>query len=188
MMSWRTPFARTWTLEKEMPSTLGRPVRWVKWNYCCRAGGTFELSCIVFWNILRSKMCSIFKLFQFYCVVQLGNLQSHSQLWTLSYFCGRSIWIWIFPIILHVHCLYVRTSYQWIYTTMPLNPIFLFLHTIHLCIHVNVYMSVIQVKDSQKKTKIPRFIDEGWNSWKQLSDPMEQKSGRRKLLYPHPKL
>ena len=49
-----------------------------------------------------------------------------------------------------------------------------------------------RAKDSQKikkKTKIPRVTDEGWNSQKQLSSPVEKKrSRRRKLLYPHPKL
>ena len=40
-----------------------------------------------------------------------------------------------------------------------------------------------------KKTKFPKVTDEGWNSQKQLSDPVEKKrKRRRKLLYPHPKL
>ena len=51
-----------------------------------------------------------------------------------------------------------------------------------------------KAKDSHKikkikKTKIPRITDEGWNSQKQLSGPVEKKrSRRRKVLYPHPKL
>ena len=46
-----------------------------------------------------------------------------------------------------------------------------------------------RAKDSQKikKTKILRVADEGWNSQKQLSDPVKKKR-RRKFLYPHPKL
>ena len=57
---------------------------------------------------------------------------------------------------------------------------------------------VIHAKDSQKikikkKTKTPRITDEGWNSQKRLSDPMEKKmkEGKRRkkrLLYLHPKL
>ena len=53
-------------------------------------------------------------------------------------------------------------------------------------------------KDSQKikkkkKTKTPRITDEGWNSQKRLSDPVEKKmkAGKRRkkrLLYLHPKL
>ena len=56
----------------------------------------------------------------------------------------------------------------------------------------------VHVKDSQKikikkKTKTPRITDEGWNSQKQLSDPVEKKmkEGKRRkkrLLYLHPKL
>ena len=45
----------------------------------------------------------------------------------------------------------------------------------------------------KEKTKTPRITDEGWNSQKQLSDPVEKKmkEGKRRkkrLLYPHPKL
>ena len=45
----------------------------------------------------------------------------------------------------------------------------------------------------KKKTKTPRITDEGWNSQKQLSDPVEKKMKERKrrkkrLLYLHPKL
>ena len=41
-------------------------------------------------------------------------------------------------------------------------------------------MQVRCAKDSQKikikkKTKTPRIVDEGWNSQKQLSDPVEKK-------------
>ena len=53
-------------------------------------------------------------------------------------------------------------------------------------------------KDSQKikikkKIKTPRITDEGWNSQKRLSDPVEKKmkEGKRRkkrLLYLHPKL
>ena len=53
-------------------------------------------------------------------------------------------------------------------------------------------------KDSQKikikkKTKTPRITDEGWNSQKRLSDPVEKKmkEGKRRkkrLLYLHLKL
>ena len=46
------------------------------------------------------------------------------------------------------------------------------------------------MKDSQtikKKAKIPRVIDEGWNSQKQLSGPVEKRNRRGKPLYPHPK-
>ena len=40
-----------------------------------------------------------------------------------------------------------------------------------------------------KKTKIPRVTDEGRNSQKQLSGPVEKKRRRRReLLYPYPKL
>ena len=43
----------------------------------------------------------------------------------------------------------------------------------------------------QEKTKIPRVTDEGWNSQKQLSGPVEQKKKEKKKLqdlYLHPKL
>ena len=45
----------------------------------------------------------------------------------------------------------------------------------------------------KEKTKTPRITDEGWNSQKRLSDPVERKmkEGKRRkkrLLYPHPKL
>ena len=45
----------------------------------------------------------------------------------------------------------------------------------------------------KEKTKTPRITDEGWNSQKRLSDPVEKKmkEGKRRkkrLLYPHPKL
>ena len=45
----------------------------------------------------------------------------------------------------------------------------------------------------KKKTKTPRITDEGWNSQKRLSDPVEKKmkEGKRRkkrLLYLHPKL
>ena len=56
----------------------------------------------------------------------------------------------------------------------------------------------IHAKDSQKikikkKIKTPRITDEGWNSQKRLSDPVEKKmkEGKRRkkrLLYLHPKL
>ena len=41
-------------------------------------------------------------------------------------------------------------------------------------------MYIIHAKDSQKikikkKTKTPRITDEGWNSQKRLSDPVEKK-------------
>ena len=58
--------------------------------------------------------------------------------------------------------------------------------------------TVYIAKDSQKikikkKTKTPRITDEGWNSQKRLSDPVEKKmkEGKRRkkrLLYLHPKL
>ena len=41
-------------------------------------------------------------------------------------------------------------------------------------------------EDSQKidkKTRILRVTDEGWNSQKQLSGPVEKKRNRRKLLH-----
>ena len=57
---------------------------------------------------------------------------------------------------------------------------------------------VVVHEDSQKikkkkKTKTPRITDEGWNSQKRLSDPVEKKmkEGKRRkkrLLYLHPKL
>ena len=52
------------------------------------------------------------------------------------------------------------------------------------------YSSTYKVKEKiKKKTKISRVNDEGWNSQKQLSGPVEKnRSRRRKLLYPHPKL
>ena len=45
----------------------------------------------------------------------------------------------------------------------------------------------------KKKTKTPRITDEGWNSQKRLSDPVEKKmkEGKRRkkgLLYLHLKL
>ena len=40
----------------------------------------------------------------------------------------------------------------------------------------------------KKKTKNLRVTDEGWNYQKQLSGPVEKRSRKRKLLYPHPKL
>ena len=56
----------------------------------------------------------------------------------------------------------------------------------------------VHTKDSQKikikkKTKTPRITDEGWNSQKRLSDPVEKKmkEGKRRkkrLLYLHLKL
>ena len=56
----------------------------------------------------------------------------------------------------------------------------------------------VYAKDSQKikikkKTKTPRITDEGWNSQKRLSDPVEKKmkEGKRRkkrLLYLHLKL
>ena len=43
----------------------------------------------------------------------------------------------------------------------------------------------------KEKTKTPRITDEGWNSQKQLSDPVEKKKEgtrrKKRLLYPHPK-
>ena len=58
--------------------------------------------------------------------------------------------------------------------------------------------SLMHAKDSQKikikkKTKTPRITDEGWNSQKRLSDPVEKKmkEGKRRkkrLLYLHLKL
>ena len=54
------------------------------------------------------------------------------------------------------------------------------------CVH-KPYVDLAQrAKDLQKikkKTKIPRVIDEGWNSQKQPSGQVEKKR-RRKLLYP----
>ena len=57
---------------------------------------------------------------------------------------------------------------------------------------------ICNAKDSQKikikkKTKTPRITDEGWNSQKRLSDPVEKKmkEGKRRkkrLLYLHLKL
>ena len=59
---------------------------------------------------------------------------------------------------------------------------------------------ILHAKDSQKikikkKTKTPGITDEGWNSQKQLSDPVEKKMKeriRRKKrlqdMYLHPKL
>ena len=46
--------------------------------------------------------------------------------------------------------------------------------------------SVYDTKD-QEKDKNQRVTDEGWNSQKQLSGPVEKKR-RRILLYPHLKL
>ena len=48
-------------------------------------------------------------------------------------------------------------------------------------------------EDQDKKIKTPRITDEGWNSQKQLSDPVEKKMKERKrrkkrLLYLHLKL
>ena len=41
----------------------------------------------------------------------------------------------------------------------------------------------------KKETKIPRVTDEGWNSQKQLSGPVEQKKiEKKRLLCLHPKL
>ena len=58
--------------------------------------------------------------------------------------------------------------------------------------------NTVHWKDSQKikikkKTKTPRITDEGWNSQKRLSDPVEKKmkEGKRRkkrLLYLHLKL
>ena len=57
------------------------------------------------------------------------------------------------------------------------------------------YCRVYHAKDSQKikiKTKTTRITDEGWNSQKQLSGPVdkmkERKRRKKKLLYLHPKL
>ena len=55
------------------------------------------------------------------------------------------------------------------------------------------YKCGVQKIKIKKKTKTPRITDEGWNSQKQLSDPVEKKmkEGKRRkkrLLYPHPKL
>ena len=47
---------------------------------------------------------------------------------------------------------------------------------------------VHELQSINKKTKIPRVTDEGWNIQKQLSGPVKEKRGRRNLLYPHPKL
>ena len=50
----------------------------------------------------------------------------------------------------------------------------------------------LQKIKKKKKTKTPRITDEGWNSQKWLSDPVEKmKEGKRRkkrLLYLHPKL
>ena len=51
----------------------------------------------------------------------------------------------------------------------------------------------LQKIKKKKKTKTPRITDEGWNSQKRLSDPVEKKmkEGKRRkkrLLYLHPKL
>ena len=47
-------------------------------------------------------------------------------------------------------------------------------------------------KIKKKKTKTPRISDEGQNSQKKLSDPVEKKmkedERRKKTLYLHPKL
>ena len=47
-----------------------------------------------------------------------------------------------------------------------------------------MYVKPSQAKDSQKikikkKTKTPRITDEGWNSQKRLSDPVEKKMKER---------
>ena len=62
----------------------------------------------------------------------------------------------------------------------------------------SVTYCIYRAKDSQKikikkKTKTPRITDEGWNSQKRLSDPVEKKmkEGKRRkkrLLYLHLKL
>ena len=67
-----------------------------------------------------------------------------------------------------------------------------------VCVHTTHNICMYIAKDSQKikikkKTKTPRNTDEGWNSQKRLSDPVEKKmkEGKRrkkKLLYLHPKL
>ena len=69
---------------------------------------------------------------------------------------------------------------------------------LHQNINSNMFYKLDMHKDSQKikikkKTKTPRIVDEGWNSQKRLSDPVEKKmkEGKRRkkrLLYPHPKL
>ena len=63
---------------------------------------------------------------------------------------------------------------------------------------ISLANSTCTAKDSQKikikkKTKTPRITDEGWNSQKRLSDPVEKKmkEGKRRkkrLLYLHLKL
>ena len=55
-----------------------------------------------------------------------------------------------------------------------------------------LYMDSQKIK-IKKKTKTPRITDEGWNSQKRLSDPVEKKmkEGKRRkkrLLYLHLKL
>ena len=54
-----------------------------------------------------------------------------------------------------------------------------------------VYIGFTEDQDKEK-TKTPRITDEGWNSQKRLSDPVEKKmkEGKRRkkrLMYPHPK-
>ena len=67
------------------------------------------------------------------------------------------------------------------------------LHQYHL-VHfkIDIHTQKIKIK---KKTKTPRITDEGWNSQKRLSDPVEKKmkEGKRRRkrlqdLYLHPKL
>ena len=60
--------------------------------------------------------------------------------------------------------------------------------TVYTYVHTD--SQKIEIK---KKTKTPRITDEGWNSQKQLSNPVEKKmkEGKRRkkrLLYLHPKL
>ena len=82
----------------------------------------------------------------------------------------------------------IRNPYSIILTTSSYNQYIKFIRT----------TITYQAKDSQKikikkKTKTPRITDEGWNSQKRLSDPVEKKmkEGKRRkkrLLYLHLKL
>ena len=59
-------------------------------------------------------------------------------------------------------------------------------------LHTHIYKDSQKIK-IKKKTKTPRITDEGWNSQKRLSDPVEKKMKegirrKKRLLYLHPKL
>ena len=74
---------------------------------------------------------------------------------------------------------YIHTS---IYTS-----IYMYVHSF-----IHTYQGFTEDQDKEKE-KTPRITDEGWNSQKLLSDPVEKKmkEGKRRkkrLLYLHPKL